>query len=100
MRGVFLAGAVCAGFVTSCTSSLGGEFETWTYHECVQDCRDNAPEPMTLQKCILEKNCAKYPRPKRTYEDCVMHCRAQTALTGQTLQQCIAKHVCTQYPRE
>lgn|SRR5690606_8794350 len=100
MRGVFLAGAVCAGLGIVCPSSLGGALETWTYYECVQDCRDNAPATMTLQQCIIERNCAQYSRPQRTYEDCVMHCRAQIALTGQTLQQCIAKYVCSQYPRE
>lgn len=100
MRGTFLVGAACAGFGILLTPSLGADSTTWTYHECVQDCRDNAPKSMTLSQCIIERNCAQYPRPKRTYEDCVMYCRAQTALTGQTLQQCVAKHVCTQYPRK
>ncbi len=100
MRRGFLAGVLCASLVVPYASSLSEEFSTWTYHECVQDCRDNAPETMTLRQCIIEKNCDQYPKPERVYEDCVMYCHAQTALTGQSLQQCIAKYVCSQYPRK
>lgn len=100
MRGLLLAGALCAGYLFSCAPSFGDTIETWTYYECVQDCRDNAPASMTLNQCIIEKNCAQYPRPQRTYEDCVSFCEAQSALTGQPMQLCIARLVCSQYPRE
>lgn len=100
MRGVLVVGVLGAGYAMFPAQSFGDGFETWTYYECVQDCRDNAPANMTLQQCILKKNCAQYPRPHRTYDDCVQHCRAQIPLTGQTMQQCVARYVCSQYPRK
>jgi len=100
MRGLLVAGALGVGYLTFCAQSVGDSIETWTFYECVQDCRDNAPASMTLRQCILEKNCDSYPRPRRTYEDCVRFCEAQRALTGETLQQCVARYVCGQYPLE
>jgi len=99
MRGMITAGAVCAGWFMLCTQSIGEPFNTWTYYECVQDCRDNKPIEMTLQQCIILQKCDQYPRPRRTYQECVRYCEAQLVLTGQTLQQCIAKYVCSQYPQ-
>jgi hypothetical protein len=100
MRGLLVAGAVGVGYLVLCTQSVAETIQTWTYYECVQDCRDNAPESMTLHRCILERNCNRYPRPRRTYEDCVRFCDVQRALTGETLQQCVARYVCSQYPRK
>jgi hypothetical protein len=100
MRLLLLAGVLCASLMIPFASSFSEEIPTWTYHECVQDCRDNAPETMTLRQCINEKNCEQYPKPERTYDDCVMYCQAQISLTGQPLQQCIARYVCGQYPRK
>ena len=95
-----LAGVLGAGCVALSAPSSGDENETWTYHDCVQDCRDNLPPNTTLQKCIIDKNCKQHPQPRRTYQDCIERCESQIPITGQTLQQCVARFVCSQYPRK
>ena len=100
MRGLLLAGAVCAGWVFVDALSFGNSNGDWTYHDCVQDCRDNLPPGTTLQQCMIDKNCAQYPRPHKTYQDCLKQCEALVQEKGQTLQHCLARYVCSQYPRE
>ena len=100
MRGLLLAGVLCAGGVGFFALSIGVADETWTYHDCVQECRDNLPANVTLQRCIIEENCEQYPRPHRTYQDCVDRCETEAGRTGRTLQQCVARYVCSQYPRK
>lgn len=100
MRGVLAAGVLCAGLAVYCAPSVGNDHASWTYHDCVQGCRDNALPGVTLQQCIIERRCAQYPRPRWTYEDCVKRCETEAPQRGQTLQQCIARYVCSQYPRE
>jgi hypothetical protein len=97
MQGSVLASALCAGLVSVC---LSAQAEERTYHDCVQDCRDTLPPGVTLQQCINDRNCAQYPRPHRTYEECLRRCEAEAKAGRQTLQQCIARYVCSQYPPE
>lgn len=100
MRHFLVAGVVCAGFNFFDAGFFGASHGNWTYHDCVQDCRDNLPPGTTLQQCMIEKRCIQYPRPHRTYKDCARQCEAMVRETGQTLQQCLARYVCSQFPRE
>ena len=96
MRGLLVAGALCAGHVSMAVSALA---EINTYHACVQDCREKLPPETTLKQCILENKCHQYPRERWTYEDCVERCQDQVNLDGESLQRCIARYVCSQHPR-
>ena len=98
MRGLLLAGAICAGSFFVDDQNLVSSNKGWTYHDCVQNCRDNLPAGTTLQNCIREKNCNQYPKPHRTYGDCLKQCELLAKQTGQTLQHCLARYVCSQYP--
>ena len=95
MRGRLIAGLCSVGVALTLLNAARAQ----TYNESVQDCRDNLPPGITLQACINEKRCDRYPRPRWTYEDCVESCEAQMIQTGQTIQQCVARFVCSQYPR-
>ncbi len=101
MRMTLLAGVFGAGCVVCIASSPQAyAAESWTYHDCVQSCRDDQPPGKTLQQCIIDKVCTQYPRPARTYQQCVKRCEDEIKETSQSLQQCVARYVCSQFPGE
>lgn len=100
MRLLRLASAIGAGLILVGEQSQSNASENWTYHDCVQDCRDNLPNDITLQQCINEKKCSQYPKPHRTYQECLKQCEVLAESSGQPLQQCLARYVCSQYPQK